>query len=186
MKKIIRQSGFKRAHCSPQKTVARRLEQPITVMETTGENTPETDTQDACGRTYSAASVSSAVQQTTGIKCLWSSDVISDVVELLCNGMIVGWFDGSSELGPRALGQRSILCDPRLPEGKAKLNRQVKMREAFRPFAPRSVEEVAEWFEGNRDPRAHAARFGFPTKQGGVVPSVVRATTLDGFKRSGM
>ena len=57
-------------------------------------------------------------------------------------------FDGGSELGPRALGQRSILCDPRRPDGKEILNRRVKMREPFRPFAPAvMLEEAKHWFE---------------------------------------
>jgi len=69
-------------------------------------------------------------------------------VELLCDGKIIGWFDGRSELGPRALGQRSILCDPRRPDGKEILNRRVKMREPFRPFAPAVLlEEAGNWFE---------------------------------------
>ena len=66
----------------------------------------------------------------------------------MCDGKIVGWFDGGAELGPRALGQRSILCDPRQPDAKDTLNRRVKMREAFRPFAPAVLrEEAANWFE---------------------------------------
>jgi carbamoyltransferase len=74
--------------------------------------------------------------------------VLADAVELLSDGKIIGWFDGGSELGPRALGQRSILCDPRRPDGKEILNRRVKMREAFRPFAPAVLlEEAKNWFE---------------------------------------
>jgi hypothetical protein len=66
----------------------------------------------------------------------------------LCKGHIIGWFQGRSELGPRALGQRSILCDPRRPDGKEILNKRVKHREAFRPFAPVVLlEEAPNWFE---------------------------------------
>jgi hypothetical protein len=75
-------------------------------------------------------------------------DVISETVNLLCDGKIVGWYNGRSELGPRALGQRSILCDPRRPEVKDILNSRVKHREAFRPFAPVVLLEHAhEWFD---------------------------------------
>jgi carbamoyltransferase len=87
---------------------------------------------------------------------VYSTDVLSDAVQLLCDGKIIGWFDGGSELGPRALGQRSILCDPRSPDAKETLNRRVKMREAFRPFAPAVLlEEAASWFEfGDTSPES--------------------------------
>jgi carbamoyltransferase len=69
-------------------------------------------------------------------------------VRLLREGRIIGWFQGRSELGPRALGQRSILSDPRRADGKEVLNSRVKHRESFRPFAPAVLaEHVAEWFE---------------------------------------
>ena len=72
-------------------------------------------------------------------------DIISDYI---INGKIVGWMQGRSESGPRALGNRSILCDPRDPNMKDYLNRQVKHRENFRPFAPSIMEEyVEDWFE---------------------------------------
>jgi len=63
-------------------------------------------------------------------------------------GKIVGWFQGAAEWGPRALGNRSILADPRRPEMKDILNRRIKHREAFRPFAPSITEEATgEFFE---------------------------------------
>jgi len=63
-------------------------------------------------------------------------------------GKIVGWFQGRAEWGPRALGNRSILVDPRRAEMKEVLNRRIKHREAFRPFAPSILEEAtAEYFE---------------------------------------
>lgn len=65
-----------------------------------------------------------------------SQDICTDVAELLNNANIVGWFQGRNEFGPRALGNRSILADPTLPDMKDKINREVKHREAFRPFAP--------------------------------------------------
>ena len=103
---------------------------------------------DAPGRTYSPADVSAVLDQHANVRVVHSTNVISDAVELLCDGKIIGWFDGGSELGPRALGQRSILCDPRRADAKDTLNRRVKMREAFRPFAPAVLlEEAANWFE---------------------------------------
>ena len=110
---------------------------------------------DAPGRTYSPADVS-AMLKTPNVEVVYSTDVLSDAVQLLCDGKIIGWFDGGSELGPRALGQRSILCDPRSPDAKETLNRRVKMREAFRPFAPAVLlEEAANWFHfGDTSPES--------------------------------
>ena len=62
----------------------------------------------------------------------------------------MGWFQGRSEFGPRALGNRSILADPRNPEMQKKLNLKIKYREGFRPFAPSVLEEdYRDFFEGN-------------------------------------
>jgi len=66
----------------------------------------------------------------------------------IADGKIVGWFQGAAEWGPRALGNRSILADPRRPEMKDILNRRIKHRETFRPFAPSIIEEATgEFFE---------------------------------------
>jgi carbamoyltransferase len=66
----------------------------------------------------------------------------------ITDGKVVGWFQGRMEWGPRALGNRSILCDPRRSDMKALLNAKIKRRESFRPFAPSVLEEaVSEWFE---------------------------------------
>ena len=66
----------------------------------------------------------------------------------IADGQVVGWFQGRMEWGPRALGNRSIVCDPRRGDMKAILNAKIKRRESFRPFAPSVLEEaVAEWFE---------------------------------------
>jgi carbamoyltransferase len=71
----------------------------------------------------------------------------------LANGQIVGWFRGRMEFGPRALGSRSILADPRRPEMQRILNQRIKLREGFRPFAPAVLAECAhEWFDL---PRGH-------------------------------
>lgn len=71
-----------------------------------------------------------------------------DVAAAIGQGHVIGWFDGRMEWGPRALGQRSILGDPRRADMKAILNDKIKRRESFRPFAPSVLEErAAEWFE---------------------------------------
>ena len=74
------------------------------------------------------------------------------VAELLAQGRVVGHFAGRMELGPRALGNRSILADPRPPEMQSVLNAKIKFRESFRPFAPAVLREhVHEYFEWPRD-----------------------------------
>ena len=76
------------------------------------------------------------------------SDVEERASELLSQGKVLGWFQGRMEFGPRALGNRSILADPRFLEIKEVLNRRIKHRESFRPFAPAILEEYAdEYFE---------------------------------------
>jgi carbamoyltransferase len=71
-----------------------------------------------------------------------------EVARRLAAGQIVGWFRGRMEFGPRALGSRSILADPRRADMQAVLNRKTKLREGFRPFAPAVLaEHVAEWFD---------------------------------------
>ena len=73
--------------------------------------------------------------------------LVDDVADALAGGAVVGWMQGGFEWGPRALGQRSILADPRDPAMRDKLNRSVKFREPFRPFAPMVLEEAADdWF----------------------------------------
>lgn len=78
--------------------------------------------------------------------------LIGHTVDALVDEKAVGWFQGRMEFGPRALGARSILADPRSPHMQRQLNLKVKFRESFRPFAPSVLrEDVAEWFELDRD-----------------------------------
>lgn len=75
-------------------------------------------------------------------------ELCAAVADLLAAGRVVGWFQGRMEYGPRALGNRSILGDPRNPEMQKRLNLKIKYREGFRPFAPSVLEEyTGEWFE---------------------------------------
>jgi carbamoyltransferase len=68
--------------------------------------------------------------------------------KLIRDGRVIAWYRGRMEFGPRALGHRSILADPGHPEMRDRINAMVKMREAFRPFAPAvSIEQVQDWFE---------------------------------------
>ena len=81
-----------------------------------------------------------------------SQRILSIVAKELSNNKTVGWFQGRMEFGPRALGGRSILADPRSEKMQKELNLKIKFRESFRPFAPSVLrEEVNNWFELNYD-----------------------------------
>src|SRR6516165_1874562 len=74
--------------------------------------------------------------------------MLDTTAKALADGEAIGWFQGRMEFGPRALGNRSILGDPRSPSMQKTLNLKVKYRESFRPFAPSVLrEEVANWFD---------------------------------------
>ncbi|MFE7113317.1 carbamoyltransferase C-terminal domain-containing protein [Streptomyces sp. NPDC057575] len=76
------------------------------------------------------------------------SDIAATAAQMIAAGKIVGWFQGGSELGPRALGGRSILADPRTTTSSEALNHRIKHREPFRPFAPAILAGHAyDWFE---------------------------------------
>jgi carbamoyltransferase len=80
------------------------------------------------------------------------ADLIERTASLLASENVVGWFQGRMEFGPRALGGRSILGDPRSPRMQSVLNLKIKYRESFRPFAPSVLREhVAEWFDLDQD-----------------------------------
>jgi len=75
-------------------------------------------------------------------------ELMRQTAAIIAQGKILGWYQGRAEWGPRALGNRSIVADPRRPEMKEILNRRIKHREIFRPFAPSILEEkTSEWFQ---------------------------------------
>jgi carbamoyltransferase len=85
-------------------------------------------------------------------KTLAEYEVIEQTAQALASGKAVGWMTGRMEFGPRALGGRSIIADPRSPTMQKRLNLKVKYRESFRPFAPSVLrEDVSNWFEMNSD-----------------------------------
>jgi carbamoyltransferase len=103
---------------------------------------------DFLGRTYGGEEIVRALDEVPGVRRVETDRPVETAADLLGAGKIVGWFEGGSEFGPRALGHRSILCDPRRPDAKALLNGRVKHREAFRPFAPIVLaEHLEDWFE---------------------------------------
>ena len=78
--------------------------------------------------------------------------LIKQTAKYIAEGKVVGWFQGKMEWGPRALGNRSIVCDPRRADMKEILNHKIKRRESFRPFAPSILREsVTDWFETDYD-----------------------------------
>jgi carbamoyltransferase len=99
----------------------------------------------------------------------------------IADGKVVGWFQGRMEWGPRALGNRSILCDPRRSDMKALLNAKIKRRESFRPFAPSVLEEaVSEWFEEDDAVPFMMQVFQIREEKRGLIPAV---THVDGSGR---
>jgi carbamoyltransferase len=83
---------------------------------------------------------------------LSDDEVVEQTAQALANGKAVGWMNGRMEFGPRALGGRSIIADPRAPTMQKLLNLKVKYRESFRPFAPSVLrEDVGQWFEMDDD-----------------------------------
>jgi len=108
-------------------------------------------------------------------------DPASTAAELLAQGKILGWFQGRMEFGPRALGSRSILADPRDPEMSAKVNNAVKFREWWRPFAPSIKKEAAgEYLESATDSPFMILTAQVRPEKRSVIPSV---THVDGSAR---
>ena len=101
------------------------------------------------GRDYSKDEIKAAITKYgPWVDVMDTKDVLEETSRLLAQRNIVGWFQGGSEFGPRALGHRSILCDTRFGDMKDILNAKVKHREGFRPFAPSILEEYnQEYFE---------------------------------------
>ncbi len=112
-----------------------------------GEPPPAPLVHAAWGPDYTDGDIAQACRE-VGARVRHTDDPAADAAELIARGRIVGWFQGRMEYGPRALGHRSILADPRLPEMKDRVNAVVKFREGFRPFAPSVREEYAvDYFE---------------------------------------
>ena len=108
-------------------------------------------------------------------------DPAGAAAELLSRGKILGWFQGRMEFGPRALGNRSILADPRDPEMNAKVNNAVKFREWWRPFAPSLKKEAAgEFLESAADSPFMILTAQVRPEKRGVIPAV---THVDGSAR---
>ncbi len=119
-----------------------------------GQPSPRKDGRDLMQGSYLGTAYSDeAVQrflQERGVpyEALAPDALLEAVARLIADGKVVGWFQGRMEFGPRALGNRSILGDPRAPDMQKRMNLKIKFRESFRPFAPAVLAEKAgEWFE---------------------------------------
>ncbi|HLJ24424.1 MAG TPA: carbamoyltransferase C-terminal domain-containing protein, partial [Candidatus Acidoferrales bacterium] len=132
------------------------------------------------GPEFSDAEIEKALV-TYKLRAMRLENVAATTAELLANGKIIGWFQGRMEFGPRALGHRSILADPRDPEMNAKVNNAVKFREWWRPFAPSMLREVAgEYLEHACDSPFMILTNPVRPEKRDVIPSV---THVDGSAR---
>jgi carbamoyltransferase len=132
------------------------------------------------GPSFDDAAIESALN-TYKIRHSRLADPASTAAELLSTGKILGWFQGRMEFGPRALGARSILADPRDPEMNIKVNNAVKFREWWRPFAPSFKKEAApEYLESAYDSPFMILTAQVRPEKRDVIPSV---THVDGSAR---
>ena len=132
------------------------------------------------GPEFDDEAIESALR-TYKLKYSRQGDVAATAAELLSSGRILGWFQGRMEFGPRALGSRSILADPRDPEMNAKVNNAVKFREWWRPFAPSMKKEAAaEYLESAGDSPFMVLTAQVRPEKRSVIPSV---THVDGSAR---
>jgi carbamoyltransferase len=102
------------------------------------------------GPSFSTAEIETTIQQFKAVATAFNSreELNKTIAEHIGNGNVIGWFQGRMEFGPRALGNRSIIADPRNPDMQKKLNLKIKYREGFRPFAPAVIAEgVQDYFE---------------------------------------
>jgi carbamoyltransferase len=122
--------------------------------------------------------------EASGCRVEWIADeaeLCRRTAQAIGEGKVVGWFQGRMEWGPRALGNRSILGDPRRSDMKDILNLKIKRRESFRPFAPSVLRErVAEWFEQDMDVPFMTQVFAIRPDKRAQIPAV---THVDGSGR---
>jgi carbamoyltransferase len=109
------------------------------------------------------------------------AELVRRTAAIIADGKILGWFQGRCEWGPRALGNRSIVADPRRPEMKEILNRRIKHRESFRPFAPSILAEATgEYFEKAHPSPFMTLAYAVRTEKRGAIPA---PTHVDGTGR---
>ncbi len=134
------------------------------------------------GPEYSSEEIETAVQSFGfNFTKLDDPELIKQTAQALKDGKIIGWFQGKMEFGPRALGNRSLLADPRRNEAREWLNQKIKLREDFRPFAPSVMkEEVDEYFEDAQSDFFMTRVFKIKKDKQKLIPAV---THVDGTGR---
>lgn len=138
---------------------------------------------DSLGASYSPERVANDLSVVPACQVREPTDLAVATVDLLLEQRFVGWFQGGSEFGPRALGCRSILCDPRRAEMKDLLNERIKRREGFRPFAPIVLaEEARHWFDVPPDDESAFMLRVWPFRPG-VMEKVRAVAHIDGTGR---
>ncbi|MCO4763487.1 MAG: carbamoyltransferase [Myxococcales bacterium] len=151
--RVARETGFESCYFMPAASDAgTSMGAALYVAHVLGDDArvvhPEND---YLGPQYDDAAIEE-VLRVSGCTFTKPESISEAAADLLASGHIVGWMQGRAEFGPRALGSRSILADPRSEEMKHTLNKRVKFREYFRPFAPVTLlERVGEFFEGGRN-----------------------------------
>lgn len=140
------------------------------------------------GPVAAATDIESAVRAADGFRARQITDsrtLVDDVAQLLAAGEVVAWFQGGLEFGPRALGNRSILADPRDPGMRDHINGMIKQREDFRPFAPVvTVEDASTYFEIRPGTEYQYAHMLFTTRTRAPYRSLLGAVThVDGTAR---
>jgi carbamoyltransferase len=138
------------------------------------------------GPAYDETAIEQALRE-AGDRITWrrlhDSEVVEQVAQLLTEKVVVGWYEGRMEHGPRALGHRSILANPSFPDIKDIINTRVKHREPFRPFAPLVLEaDASRVFDMGRKTSSPYMTFVFPVRPEyrDVIPG---ATHVDGTSR---
>lgn len=127
------------------------------------------------GRRYDDQEIEIAIKnENLSFEKMSNDDISTKVAKDISDGKIVAYFEGGSEIGPRALGHRSILADARNKDMKDKLNKNVKHREDFRPFAPMVLQEkVHEWFDVEEGYESPFMLFSHKSIRGSDIPSGV-------------
>jgi len=121
-------------------------------------------------------------KESAPFKKLSNAEIIEVVSDLIIQGKVIGWFQGRLELGPRALGSRSIIGDARNPGMQSKMNLKIKFRESFRPFAPTVLlEHVSDWFELDR--QSPYMLLVAPVKKDKITGAGEAKTDLKGFDK---
>ena len=139
------------------------------------------------GPEFSGAEIRGALQASRlgenggSVRELPEEELLRKAASIIADGKILGWFQGRAEWGPRALGNRSIVADPRRAEMKEILNRRIKHREIFRPFAPSVLaEKTAEWFEQAHPSPFMTMAYSVKPEKRGKIPA---PTHVDGTGR---